>query len=337
LGPVSDFVCEQIGSFNDEIREGELAADALWDAVEEAVDSTPRELFEAALRTDETEIRRVALLDLVWIERSLNIAFGASEDYKRARDKSYLFQLTKAIAEVENRNPMLSWSEIAIYHPTHDPRSFLVAGEDRDQEILMYRIQGGMERSFKSILQSVDRGEYRANPIDWMSDVVSELDAVVRAMIHLSRVRRIGQFYKLDPFLGVNNEYIGHGTGAFSVWTFLIAELLSGSPHVAARISNPDNYKAFDRDADDYVARVSNGTFETLDVLFSKEASLAANVELQELRAQAQKKLTQFLQTHRGAMKKHSPASFDDEAPSAPPLSNEQAIDVAITESSPRR
>lgn len=304
---------------------------ALLAEAERVWSQVPASMVDRAVSNDDGT-RRVALLDLVWLERSLNIAFSGSRDYKRVRDHSSWFAITRQLADIERRHPVLSWSEIAIYHPVRDPRSFLTQGEDRDQEILMYRTQGEMERAFVSIVHSATESDFGGDPLSWVSGVAGELDAVLRAMIHLSRVRRVGQFYKLDPFLSPNNEYIGHGTGAFSIWTFLVAQLVSSSPHVAERIRNPANHRAFDRDADPYVQQVIDGTFPNLRDVLGQFQGQSYYPELLEKGLLVQKKFSQFLRTHRGAMRKHSPTSFAYEAPSYPSMSNGEAIDRAIDE-----
>jgi hypothetical protein len=337
LGTLSDFVCEKIGTYNDLAREGIVPPREFRDAVNEAVEQVSLADTENDLARAPVSTRRIAILDLAWIERSLNIAFVNSEEYRESRDGSPLFKLTKRLATAEGRHPLLSWSDIAIYHPLNDPRSFLTNGDDRDQEILMYRIQSSMERVHKDMIDTAQDGLDGIDAKAWMLRTIEGLELVVAAMIHLSRVRRVGQFYKLDPFLsehGVPER--GHGTGAFSVWTFLAGVFLSRNHNHELRLRDPENQMAFDRDGDEYVRQVIAGRFKCLDELVADyKAGPAARHELEGLCEVAQKKLARFGQTHRGAMRKHSALSFDVPAPSMPDLSNKRAIDAAIADSLP--
>ncbi|WP_433726507.1 hypothetical protein ACQP0C_33375 [Nocardia sp. CA-129566] len=261
----------------------------------------------------------------------MNIAFQGSAEYKSRRDGSRFFRRAIELASIEGRHPFLAWSDIASQHPIDDPRTFLAAGEDRDQEILMYRIQNGIEAVFEHILGSVPRrGAPAREVLGWLDSCVGDLDAVVASMIHLSRVRRIGQFYRLDRFLSPHGEVRGHGTGAFSIWTFVLGVFLCENTNLTQRITDPRNWPAFDRDADVYAAQIADGALRTLPAIVAQYSGTGHAIEIGFFADQVQKKFTQFLQSHRGAMRKHSPTSFAYPAPSVPHVTNAHAIDSAI-------
>lgn len=333
LGAFSDFICEGLGSLNDLVREGLLLPGELWSIVNTAFGAVDDTVFEHLLgSTAPVKERRVALLDLLFASRSLDIAVLDPEERRQRRWTSRIGHRMIALATVENRHPVLSWSEIAIYHPADDPRSFLVPGEARDQEVFMYRVQRAMEEIFADAV---------CTPTEKMDDdffiaLVRDLSVVVKAMSYLNRVRRIGQFYKLDPFLGENGEFRGHGTGAFSVWSFLIGVFLTGNNHYRARLLDPDNFLAFDRDADSLIDDVREGRFRTAaEVIDDSPLGCATKQEMRKMHAQASDKFAVFLQAHRGAMKRHSPNSFDVPAPSVPEMTNIEAITVAIHDARP--
>jgi hypothetical protein len=328
LGEFSDFVCHRLGQRNDEIREHALKPDALFGEAESLISGVSPDRIAGLLAPESGLARRVGLLDLVWVERSLDVAYDHSSEYRSKREHARVFRFARALAGIERRHPVLSWSDIAIYHPSNDPRSFLSPGPLRDQEILMYRIQGAIERAFRSIIETSRNGFHR----DDLQRNADDLDHVIKAMIHLNKVRTIGQFYKLDPFLGPNGEYRGHGTGAFSIWTFVLGVLLAGNEHLRSRIADPVNWMAYDRDADPHVTQIADGTFVTLAEALAAQAGMMGD-EKEEIAALVnvmRTKFTLFLHSHRGAMKRHSPGSFDDSAPSFPGMTNAQAMKAAI-------
>jgi hypothetical protein len=328
LDDFSDFVCSGLGPRNDQIRDDGLSPDVLFCEAEDLISSiTPYQI--AGLEAPENvRARRVALLDLVWVERSLDVAYNHSPEYKAKKQYARVFGLARTLASIERRHPVLSWSDIAIHHPSADPRSFLAPSALRDQEILMYRIQGAIERTFKSIIET---SQGATCPAD-LAEQVDDLDYVLKAMMHLNKVRTIGQFYKLDPFLGPNSEYRGHGTGAFSIWTFVLGVLLVDNAHLRARITDPVNWMAYDRDADLYIKQIAEDAFMTLPATVAAQTAIAENEkeEIIALLDAARTKFTLFLHSHRGAMKRHAPGSFTDSAPSFPSMTNWQAIKAAI-------
>jgi hypothetical protein len=325
LGWFSTFVCEELGVRNEMIRTGRLEPGDLFATVEAFMADLPDGLFRELAEPARTADRRIALLDLLWASRSLDIAYGGIAKYRDRRRGSALFGRSAALARVERRHPVLSWSEIAIYHPVGDPRSFLPPGSDRDQEVLMYRVQAAIERTFKAIL------DYDPAAVDTSTlvEMNADLDCVVKAMVHLNRSRTLGQFYKLDPFLGPNEEYRGHGTGAFSVWSYVLGLFLSGNPTMRSRLLDEANQLAFDRDADPLVDQVRRGEFATLDRVVA-DAGLGRSDETDHLCAQARTKFALFLHSHRGAIKRHARDSFGATAPSCPTMTNEESIKASL-------
>jgi hypothetical protein len=328
LDEFSDFVCGSLGQRNDQVREGTLPPDALFGEAEDLISSVSPDRMKDLIEPENSAARRVGILDLVWVERSLSVAYGHSIGYRSKREHSRLFEFACTLAAIERRHPALSWSDIAIYHPSNDPRSFLGPGSIREQEILMYRIQGAIERTFKSIIETSREGLCQGN----LQRNVKDLDHVLKAMMHLNKVRTIGQFYKLDPFLGANGEYRGHGTGAFSIWTFVLGVLLAENEHLRSRINDPNNWMAYDRDADSHIAQIADTTFVSLPAAVAAQAGATGDEgeELAALVNAMRAKFTLFLHSHRGAMKRHSPSSFIDSAPSFPGMTNSQAIKAAI-------
>jgi hypothetical protein len=95
------------------------------------------------------------------------------------------------LANSQQQQVFLGWLDIANRYPVRDPRTFSPPGPGRDQEVLFYRIQSAIELVFQRIV--VER------PNDYVSprvaeQIADELDAVVNAMVHISRVREVGEF-----------------------------------------------------------------------------------------------------------------------------------------------
>ncbi len=331
LGLVSEYVVNELGKHNKMVRDGEMSASQLFDKAEEMLKQIPEGVFQNLLRDDRVTERRAAILDLVWMIRSLDIAhdsaFNTNSEYISRRDASLLLKRTKLLADKENRHPNLSWSDISLYHPVDEPRTFLEPSAARDQEILLYRTQSGIDKTFKEIVE----GDYAILSLDRLSEVVQDLDAVVEAVVYLNRVRTPGQFYQLDPYLGGNGQYIGHGTGAFSAWSYLAGYFLGGNEAFKDRLLRDENQKAYDRDADSLIEQVREGKFKTLPELIAESTLDHHQRELAiELAKQASDKFALFLRAHRGAIKKHAEGSFGFPAPAALEKTNQTAIDEAI-------
>ena len=330
LGAFSDFVCTELGTYNDQIREGQISADELRTVSEERLALVNDRIFTRLTGDAPTMFKRVALLDLVWVSRSLDIAYIDPLERVTKRAASQVGRRMMELSTVEGRHPVLSWSDIAIYHPADDPRSFLMPGEARDQEIFMYRVQRAMEEVFAAAVQ-VEPGAVDA---ELLTHLVNDLTTVVKSMSYLNRVRTVGQFYKLDPFLGPNGEYRGHGTGAFSVWSFLMGVFLTDNTEYKIRLLDPKNQLAYDRDADHLVDAVRTNQFRTLsEIILTSGLPCAVKEEMRFSHAAAADKFSVFLKAHHGAMKRHSPASFGDPAPSVPSVDNAEAIRRAIKSS----
>jgi hypothetical protein len=330
LGPYSNFIVEDLGRHNEHVREAHMPATSLEHKLSSRLENVPDEVLEALIVEPSGFFRRTALLDLVFGERSMCIAYGSSAEYRARRSSMKIFQWAEALAEAEGRHPLLSWSDVAIHHPSVDPRSFLTPGEDRDQEILMYRIQGGIERVFNDLICAF--WDHDAGSLDDLISASAAMDRVLHSMIHLSRVRRIGQFYKLDPFLGPNGDVRGHATGAFSVWSFVMGVLLTGNGEFINRLCDPENRQAFDPDALPYVDRVQSGDFTVLQQTVQRRYGARSDYSFASVLAEdVASKFRGFLMAHRGAMRKHARGAFEDDAPSRPDVTNLAAIKEAIS------
>jgi hypothetical protein len=285
--------------------------------------------FDLLLADERERDRRVALLDLVWTLRSLDIANLENPDYIERKRRTRVFCKANKLAQRERRHPTLLWSDIAIYHPINDPRTFLAPGLARDEEILMYRVQFAIEQTFKNILESD-----WINPNTWsLADLVLDLDAVLKGIMHYSRARTVGQFYQLDPFLGPNPEYRGHATGSFSAWTYLMGIFLSGNRSYVRRLCDETNWKAFDQDAAPYVKQVTCGAFKSLgECITDSQLTVRQREHADRIAALARHRFTLFLHSHRGAIKRHARASFADRSPSEPPKTNAETIREAISD-----
>jgi hypothetical protein len=320
LGVFSDFVCERLGPLNEKVRTGDLSATDLFRTIDGLSTAVSTEAIGEVHEVSNSDGRRTALLDLAFAERSLNVAFHDTSDYRGARNASDFFAKAVSLAAVEGRHPILSWSDIAIHHPVEDPRSFLDHGAARDQEVFMYRVQGAIERAFKTIASD---WLHEVMSAEWLAEVKADLDAVVSAMAHLTRVREIGQFYKLDPFLSLNNEVRGHGTGAFSAWTFVAGFALTGRSEFRSRLCDEANLMAFDPDAVPYIDLIAANEMGTL-------ADSARKCGLDRGLTAAEDRFIDFLKIHRSAIRKHAPGSFTDAAPANPTITNEESIRAAI-------
>jgi hypothetical protein len=315
LGALSDFVCEGLGDANDAVRRRDIAAEDLLRVVEDLSRNVDDDTMQGL--AEDTAARRVASLDLAFAERAVDIAHGQAWAYRERRRGLDVFQKAEALAELDGRYPMLGWSDIAIGHPLDDPRSFLDPSGARDQEILMYRIQSGIERAFKRLVTQWPDARITAA---WLSALHADLDAVVAAMTHLTRVREPGQFYKLDPFLGANGATRGHGTGAFSAWTFLAGWYMTGREEFRSRLCDPQNLRAFDPDSRLYIRTVA-----CLGVATLPERAAQGMRQPMEIEA-VQARFYDFLKIHRGAVRKHAPASFADAAPASPLIDNAESM-----------
>jgi len=321
LEALSSFVCDELGLLNDRVRRGCVPPRLLFariEALSRAVPAVSMRELKSASRQDD---RRVALVDLAFAERALSVAFSGDQGYRSARDRSDFFAKARELAAIEERHPQLSWGDISNYHPAHDPRSFLDDGPARDQEIFMYRVQGAIERAFKEIVLG---WSLRIDSRRWFASMIELLDSVMAAMATLTRVREVGQFYKLDPYLSSNNEVRGHGTGSFSAWTFLVGFALSGDETFRSRLCDPLNRMAFDTDARPYISAVESAEIDTFVQRVSESDPHCRAL------ATAQRKFEGFLRVHHAAIRKHAQLSFSYPAPASPEITNEDSIRASI-------
>jgi hypothetical protein len=70
----------------------------------------------------------------------------------------------------------------------------------------MYSVQNALEQMFKRAHERRSRHAHRAGVRPQRG---------VEDLMHYGRVRTVGQFYQLDPYLDDNGEYRGHATGSF--------------------------------------------------------------------------------------------------------------------------
>ena len=256
LGAFSDFVVNELGTFNQRIKEGLLLPGNLFHKAEELIGHIPEAVFQALLQDTRMQERRLALLDLVFVSRSLDIAFVGDGHYKEQKQQSLLFLILKTLADKEQRYPTLQWSDTAIYTPADDPRSFLPEGKSREQELLLYKTQRGIEQVFKVIVQA----DYRDVSLDMLSMIDENVTEVVNAMVYLNRMRDPGQFAQVDPFLGPNDDYPVFASGSFSVWAYLAGYFLSGNETFREKLLDPQNRPSFDRDGDQYIELLKPAT-----------------------------------------------------------------------------
>jgi hypothetical protein len=329
LGAFSNFVCDSLGIKNELIRQGEISAWELFDTANNLLSAVPDRVY-TELSHDTSGARcRIAILDLVWVIRSLDVAFAGDEAYAARSPNSMLMQVTGTLADRAGRNPNLSWSDIAIYHPVGDPRSFLAPGPARDEEIFMYRSQHAIEKMFKLIVELHERKELSMEILPLLPVA---LEAVVKTMVRLNRDRTPGHFYDLDPFLGPNEKFVGHATGAFSAWCYIVGYFLSEHDDFKQRLLQPENRQAYDRDADPYIDRIESGTLHTANQLM-RTAGLAEprHAQARTLFDSARKQFGLFLRAHRGTIKRHAPTSFDQAAPASPSIINRESVNRGIT------
>ncbi|MCU1646760.1 MAG: hypothetical protein JWN03_7035 [Nocardia sp.] len=328
LGAFSNFVCNSLGTKNEQIRQGVISAVELFDTANNLLSAIPVRIYDQLVRDTDFTRRRLAILDLVWVVRSLDVAFAEDANYAARSKNSMLQRVARMLADREGRHPNLSWSDIAIYHPVGDPRSFLPPGAARDQEIFMYRSQHAIEKTLRYITDLHEREEVTAEILPILPVA---LNAVVKTMVRLNRERTPGHFYTLDPFLGPNNKFTGHATGAFSAWCYIVGYFLSEHHDFKQRLLRPENRMAFDRDADPHIKRIENGTFRTADQLIGSsglgESQYAAARALLD---SAQEKFGLFLHAHRGTIKRHASSSFDDVAPANISIINRESLNRGI-------
>ncbi|MBJ7337243.1 hypothetical protein [Mycolicibacterium sp.] len=323
LGPVSDFVCESMADRFEAVDAHKLKPSAFFDEVEDLMRAVSTDTIEALVATPGSTSARVAGLDLMFVERSLCVAHGGpSQDYRARRSQSTFFRTSRRLARSQRRPLYLGWVDIANWYPVYDPRALVPAGAARDQEILLYRIQHGIERTFQRIVVEW--------PVGYMSpkiaeQMITDLDAAVAAMLHLRLVREHGEFDRLNRFLTPNGEAVGHATGSFSAWTMLADYVLTG--HLPRRMLLEENRSAYDPDAVPFIDAAAAGEIVALPGLRGVDADGA---DIEKLVQTCIRQFGRFLEVHRGAIRSQASAALAEQAPSNAEVTNLESINEII-------
>jgi hypothetical protein len=323
LGRFSDMVAEQLGDLTERGRTGQLSAMQIYALVESEAVKIDDDDVTSLLNEPTSTAFHVARLDLAFAERAVAVAFtqgnpdGGLATWQAIRAESELFRLANEFATLEGSHPLLSWSDIASRHPILDVRSFLPFGQSRDQEVYMYRVQHAIDHGFRAVVLAL-LDQTTCTDLD-VEKALVVTESIMRLMGHLSRVRDGGEFYKLDPYLGENNEVTGHGTGAFSVWVLLGSYLLRGTESMKVRLVEDANQTAFDSDAELLVRRVIDGDL----VPFGESMAGDAANRIEHF-------VKGFHASHKAAVSKHAPTSVDVDAPATPGSTNKESMAAAI-------
>lgn len=259
---------------------------------------------------------RVAMLDLVWAERFVNVAHTDRESYRIRRNASRFFSISRHLAAAVGRYPLIQWTDIAEHYTVNDPRTFLSSGHDRLQEIHLYRVQSAIERGARRIVLHWGSGHPEAKA---QEDILAISDGIAKSMANLTRKRQPGELDKLDRFLSPNDEVIGHATGSFSAWTKLAGYLCTGRESMLGAIVDPLNRAAFNAETSAWIAKATTGQ---IDPLCPERGELAHRIS---------KRCTDFHLIHRGAVKRHASGALSCPAPSMRSISNLCAMNRSIT------
>lgn len=325
LGPFSDLVAERLGRLSDQARRGKVSPMQVYAVLESAALGVGKKTISKLIDNPGSYEFHVARLDLVIAERAIAVAFGQSDPesgpltWRAIRAESRIAKYAQALADVEGSHPLLAWSDIGSRHPILDPRPFLRKGRSQDQEIYMYRVQHAIDHGFRAmVVAMLDRNEITNETVE-VALITAE--CIMRLMGHLSRVRDSGEFDRLDPFLMENGEVTGHGTGAFSVWVMLASYLFLGSEKSKADLVRDANFRAFDSDAADLVAKVVDGTLSPFG------SGMVMNTAVQ---AKLRRFTRGFQASHMEAVKKHAPASMDVPAPANMAITNRESMEAVV-------
>jgi len=323
LGPLSDYVCSMMPVHYDAVLAGAMRPQQILDEVERVFAAVDIDVVEMLVAAPHTTAARVARLDIAFLERLLCVAHGGpSQEYRARRAHCEFFKVGVRLAKSQQQSVFLGWPDIAGQHPAWDPRTFLSPGRGRDQEVLLYRVQHGIDRVFQRIV--VEWPQHYISP-KFGEQIADDLDAVVEAMIHLSRVRDVGEFDKLNHFLTPNGEAHGHATGSFSVWTMLAGYLLTGK--LLDRLVDVENRWAFDADARGWIDAVVAGEVTPLPGLRGGETDGA---DVRRLTQYAMRQFGRFHEVHRGAVRRHAAGALDEQAPSNRLVTNRESFDEFI-------
>jgi hypothetical protein len=323
---ISDYACTTMPTCYEAVLQGTMSTDHLFGEVEELFATIDPDVIEQLMSTPTGLRARVASLDLAFLERFLSVAHGGpTQEYRARRAGSLWFRTAVRLAKSGGRSLFLGWSDIANGHPVWDPRTFLSPGQGQDQEILLYRIQSGIERAFRRIV--VEWPNTDITTPKSCQIVADDLDEVVTAMIHVSRVREEGEFDKLNRFLAPNGEVHGHATGSFSVWTMLAGYVLTG--HVLDRLIDPENRPVFDPEARPWIDAVVAGELTPLPRMQDADGNA------RDLTEYAIRQFGRFHEVHMGAMRRHAGGALDEQAPSDRLVTNRQSVQkfISITKS----
>lgn len=325
LGAFSNFVCQELGIYNNDINQGKKAPKELFGRIESLVKEIPEETFTNLLGDGQTRDRRTALIDLVFALRSLDVAYKDDPSYDETKSQSLLLQRATVLAQKEGRRPFLQWSDTAIDYPFDDPRAFMSPGPARDQEIQLYTTNGSADNVFKSVVD----GDYaNLSPYEFETLGVAMFE-VGQWLAHLSRIRDLGHFQRMDPFLGAKDENgVIVASGSFSAWTFLAGWFLTERAIFKERLTRSENLPYFDRDADSYIQAIRDGSFKTLRQVLS--GLPIGQAEILEREKTLIKWFDEFYLIHKGAAKRHAAYELPSSSPSYPLMTNRESMDASL-------
>ncbi len=324
LGLLSNFACESMADRFESVDANEIEPSAFFDEVEDLMRTVSPDTIDALVATPGSVSARVAGLDLMFLERSLCVAHGGpGQEYRARRSHSTFFRTSRRLARSQRRPLYLGWIDIANWYPVYDPRTLVPAGAARDQEILLYRIQNGIERTFQHIVVEW--------PVGYMSpkiaeEMVADLNGAVTAMLHLRRVREHGEFDRLNRFLTPNGEAVGHATGSFSAWTMLANYVLTG--HLPRRLLLEENRSAYDPDAVPFIDAAAAGEIVPLPRM---RGAYSDGADIEKMVANCIRQFGRFLEVHRGAVRSQAPAALSEQAPSDAEVTNLESINEIIS------
>lgn len=323
LGAFSDFICNDLGSYNDEIHQGTRSPSDLFRKLEDLMGEIPDSTFSDVASNDFP--RRIAMVDLAFALRSLDVAYNSDPEFEGRKNRSALFRRASELAAVGGRPPFLVWSDTAMNYPVGDPRTFMPPGRAKDQEVQLYTANWESDEAFKSVL-TADYGNLTQEEIDRLAQ---QMRAATLSLVSLIRERDPGHFLRLDPFLGAKDANgVIVASGSFSAWTFLAGWFLTGRETFKERLLNPANRPYFDQASHPFIEAISEGSFRTLDQVFD---NLSLNdAEKEKLKGQLRKEYDEFSHVHLGAVKVHAPQELPSPSPSFPSMTNAQTIRASL-------
>lgn len=327
LGDFSNFIVENLGSYNQQIialeenNDPQLpqARTALFDTLERLLAAVPESSFMDLEIPEQIRNRRIGLIDLLFAIRSLDRVYQNVPDYKVRMNDSILYQRAKRLADIEHRLPMLQWSDTAIYYPFDDPRSFFGPGSDRNQEIELYITNGGADSIFKAIVQ----GDYSSPSLEQLTRILQDLTIAEHAMQTLVQKRIVGHFDRLSAFSSQERDGVIPASGDFSAWAHLAGWFLTGNPTFKERLLAPENRIYFAPDSHLYIDLLQHGALPTLAELI---APIYQPQELAKKAAKAKKMFREFMLAHMGGVAKHAPAQLHERSPANQHITNIESM-----------